>query len=156
MVFPCCFLMTNTGDTMKKAAYIFEIMKKKIHSEEFINSNKIGSKSFQRKRKLPFSNIFSFILNLLNQSIAKELIDFCKICSVKKFTRSAITQSRSKLSPKAFIELNNTFLHEFYKDDTVKTLHGFLVAAIDGSTLELPIDSQEILNKFGCASNQTI
>ena len=66
-----------------------------------------------------------------------------------------VTKARSKLSPKAFIEMNHVLLKEFYTDNSFGRFHGLITMAIDGSTLELPADSPEILQKYGCATNQT-
>ena len=140
---------------MKTASFIFEKMKKHLHSEIFKKNNRIGPKSFLRIRLLPFAVIFLFILNLLRKSIPKERIAFCKNCEIKEnFSRAAVTKARAKVSPKAFIEMNHILLKEFYNDNPFKKFHGLITMAIDGSTVELPIDSQEILNKYGCASNQ--
>lgn len=131
-------------------------MRNYLHSEEFINNNKIGPKAFLRRRLLTFPILFSFILNLLKKSIPKEQIAFCKNCGLPgTFSRAAVTKARAKLSPKAFIEMNHVLIKEFYNDNTFKKFHGLITMAVDGSTIELPIDSPEILNKYGCASNQT-
>jgi hypothetical protein len=141
---------------MKKASYIFEVMKQHLHSEEFLKNNRIGRNSFLRIRLLPFTVIFLFILNMLRTSIPKEVIGFCNNCNLKqKFCRSAVTKARSKLDPKAYIEMNHVLLKEFYTDNSFERFHGFITLAIDGSTIQLPIDSPQILHKYGYASNQT-
>jgi hypothetical protein len=141
---------------MKTASQIFEKMRERLHSMNFINTHKIGPKAFTRKRLLPFSVIFSFIFNLLKKSIPKEQIAFCKNCEVKgSFSRSSVTKARAKLSPKAFVEMNHVLLKEFYTDNTFNRFHDFIITAIDGSNVELPTDSPEILQKYGCATNQT-
>ncbi len=131
-------------------------MRRLLHSEKFINKNRIGPKSFLRRRLLPFPVIFSFILNQLKKSIPKEQIAFCKNCEIKKnFSRAAVTKARAKLSPEAFREMNHVLLKEFYNDNPVKKLHGLVIMAIDGSTAELPNNSPEIFDKYGVATNQT-
>jgi Transposase DDE domain len=141
---------------MKTTSYIFEKMRQHLHSEDFLNRNRIGPKAFLRRRLLPFSVIFLFIFNLLRNSIPKEQIAFCKNCEVKgNFSRAAVTKARAKLSSKAFIEMNHILLKEFYTDNPFKRFHGLITMAIDGSTVELPTDSPEILQKYGCATNQT-
>lgn len=140
---------------MKKASYIFEKMRRHLHSEEFINNNRIGPRAFLRRRLLCFPVIFLFIFNLLKKSIPKEQIAFCKNCEIREhFSRAAVTKARAKLSPKAFIEMNHVLLKEFYTDNPFKRFHGLIVMAVDGSMLELP-ESVEILQKYGCATNQT-
>lgn len=139
---------------MKKASYIFGVMRQQLHSKEFLNTCKIGPMAFLRKRLLPYHVIFLFILNLLKKSIPKELISFCEFCSVGEVSRSAVTQARAKLAPSAFIEMNNILIKEFYNDNFFKTFQGLITTAIDGSTVELPNDPK-ITQKYGCASNQT-
>jgi IS4 transposase len=157
MIFRVGLANLTHWNIMKTASYIFEKMKKHLHSEVFKKNNRIGPTSFLRIRLLPFTVIFLFILNLLRKSIPKERIAFCKNCEIKEnFSRAAVTKARAKISPKAFIEMNHILLKEFYDDNPFKKFHGLITMAIDGSTVELPIDSQEILNKYGCASNQTI
>ena len=142
-------------NTMKKASYIFGIMKEHIHSEKFLKTCKISPQSFLRERVLTYKVIFLFILNLLRTSIPKELISFCNICAVDGVSRSAVTQARAKLSPSSFIELNHILIKEFYTDNNFMTFQDLIVMGVDGSTLELPIDSPAIIQKYGCTSNQT-
>lgn len=156
MIFRVGLTNLTHWNIMKTTSYIFEKMRKHLHSEFFLKNNRISSKSFLRTRILPFPVIFLFILNLLKKSIPKEQIGFCKNCEIKEnFSRAAVTKARAKLLPKAFIEMNHVLLEEFYSDNPFKKFHGLIIMAIDGSTVELPTDSPEILNKYGCASNQT-
>ncbi len=73
---------------------------------------------------------------------------------MENVSAGAISKARSKLSPKAFILLNDTLVKEFYTDNLVNTFYGFNILAIDGSTLQLPFSS-DIIKKYGYASNQT-
>jgi hypothetical protein len=155
MIFHCELQNKHKWNTMKKALYIFTVMKKHIHSEQFSNTCRIAPNVFIRQSALSCKVLFLFILNLLNRSIPKELISFCENCAVREVSRSAVTQARAKLSPKGFIELNDILLKEFYNDNTFKTFHGLTVLAIDGSTLQLPINSPMIIEEYGCATNQT-
>jgi hypothetical protein len=140
---------------MKKAAYIFGIMKKYLHSKEFLEKCRKGPKNFLRVRLLPHTVIFSFILNLLNDSIPKEANCFCKIGKISTTSRAAITKARSKLAPHAFVAMNDILIEEFYSDNPVKTFHGLIPVGVDGSVINLPINSPEIAEKYGCISNQT-
>lgn len=140
---------------MKKASYILDILRKRLQSSEFLEICRINSCDFTRTRFLTCQVVVLFILNLLRKSIPKELFFFCEYCSIHEVTRSAVTQARSKLSSEAFIYLNDTLIHEFYTDNTFKTFQGLIILAIDGSTLELPINDPNIIKKYGFASNQT-
>ena len=140
---------------MKKASYIFGIMKERLHSSEFLDICRINPCDFTRNRLLTCQVLVLFILNLLKKSIPKEIISFCDYCNINEVSRSAVTQSRSKLSPQAFIHLNDILVQEFYTDNDFRTFHGLVVMVIDGTMLELPINSPGILNHYGFASNQT-
>jgi Transposase DDE domain len=140
---------------MKKASYIFSIMKQRLHSSEFLDICRINSCDFTRNRCLTCQILVLFILNLLKKSIPKEMISFCEYCNIKEVSRSAVTQARSKLAPQAFIYLNDILIKEFYTDNTFKTFHGLIVMATDGTLLELPINSPDILQRYGFVSNQT-
>lgn len=140
---------------MKKTSYIFGIIKERLHSPEFFNVCRVSRADFTRNRILTCPIIVLFILNLLKKSIPKELFSFREYCNTQEVSRSAITQARSKLSAQGFIYLNNILVHEFYADNAIRTLYGFLPLAIDGSLLELPLNSPEITEKYGYVSNQT-
>lgn len=140
---------------MKKASYIFEIMREHLHSKKFLEVSRINPCDFCRNRFFKCYTIALFILNLLKKSIPKEMISFCEYCEINEVSRSAVTQARAKLSSEAFIYLNDILTKEFYTDNSFKTLNGLIVTAIDGTTLQLPINSPEIIRKYGFASNQT-
>jgi hypothetical protein len=54
-------------------------------------------------------------------------------------TSSAISQARSKLKHTAFIELNELCLRQFYQEcPCVRRWGGYIVTAVDGSTVALP------------------
>lgn len=140
---------------MKKASYIFGIMRTKLQSPEFLKICRISPKDFTRNRLLTCQVVLLFILNLLKRSIPKEMISFCDYCDMEEISRSAVTQARAKLSACAFIHLNDILVKEFYNDNPIKTFHGLVVMAIDGTTLELPINSPDIIERYGFASNQS-
>lgn len=140
---------------MKKASYLFGIIKERLHSAKFLEICKVSPCDFTRTRVLTCQILVLFILNLLRKSIPKEMISFCEYCDLSEVSRSAISQARLKLSSYAFIYLNDVLVQEFYTDNVFRTFHGLTVLAIDGTTLELPINSSEIIAQYGFASNQT-
>jgi hypothetical protein len=91
---------------------------------------------------------------LPKKSIAIELLKFSSFL-LKNVTKAAITKARAKLSPDAFKEVNYTLVKEFYTDNNVKKFYGFNLVAIDGSLMELPLNSPSIKEKYGTISNQT-
>lgn len=140
---------------MKKASHIFGVIREQLHSTKFLEICRIRPSDFTRNRFLTCQVLVLFILNLLKKSIPKEMFSFFDYCNLVEVSRSAVTQARSKLSSEAFIYLNDILIREFYTDNTVRTMHGFIVMAIDGTLLELPVGSPDILARYGFASNQT-
>lgn len=123
-----------------------------IGSEGFLVRNRKNKQDFTRQRKLPFCSLIFFFLNLIRQTLQKELTCFIREFSEhNNISKSAFCQSRMKLRPEAFIELNDELVRGFYADDELKTWNAFRLICIDGSTLELP-KSQEIIDDFGVNS----
>ena len=142
----------------KNTAKIIKEIKKKLYSKEFIIKNRVSDRCFTRKRKLPFDALILFMINLIKQTLQKELTNFIKLINNTKnnISKSAFSQSRIKLKPEAFIDLNKTLIDEFYTDNLIKKWNGFRVCAIDGSKLILPTHSKELMKKFGTLSNGMI
>lgn len=140
----------------KRTLLIMNRIKEKIESQYFLESNRNSKTDFVRKRKLPFSSLILFMINLIKQTLQKELTFFMKNFSKNKFeniTKSAFCQSRLNLKPKAFIELNETLLEEFYSKKH-KLWNKYRLLSIDGSTTQLPTSSQ-IISYFGVSKNNT-
>jgi len=137
---------------------IIKSIKKLIYSSKFMEDNRVNKKDFTRKRKLPFVSTVLFMINIIKQTIQKELTHFIKMFEdkSKNISKSAFSQSRIKLKPEAFIELNDCLINEFYTDNVVKKWKGFRLLGIDGSKLILPTHSKELMNKFGALSNGMI
>lgn len=140
---------------IKQSYAIIKKIKNLINNRKFMESNRFSDKDFTRKRKLPFVKLVLFMLNLIKQTLQKELTQFMNLFSPttdKHISKSAFCQSRLKLKPKAFVELNNLLVHEFYTDNIINTWKGFRLLAIDGSKLVLP-NSDDIINTFGYVKN---
>lgn len=137
---------------------IIKRIKDLIYSNEFMKRNRASERDFTRKRKLPFVPLVLFMVNILKQTIQKELTRFIKMFGDRSsnITKSAFSQSRMKLKPEAFIELNNRLIEEFYTDNIIKKWNGFRLCAIDGSKLILPTHSKELMEKFGTLSSGMI
>ena len=123
-----------------------------------MEDNRLSNRDFIRKRKLPFVSLVLFMINIIKQTLQKELTNFMELIKDRKenITKSAFSQSRIKLKPEAFIELNETLIEEFYADNIVKKWEGFRLCAIDGSKLILPTHSKELMEKFGTLSSGMI
>lgn len=142
----------------KSPKRVIKSIKCLLYSNEFMNRNRVNEENFTRKRKLPFVPLVLFMVNIIKQTIQKELTRFIKMFGDKSsnITKSAFSQSRMKLKPEAFIELNNRLIEEFYTDNIIKKWNGFRLCAIDGSKLILPTHSEELMKKFGTLSSGMI
>jgi len=144
----------NERSAMKQTSYILEKMRNFLLSKEFCDNYRMNKKDFIRKPILTIQIVFLFILNLPKRSIAIELLNF-SIFLTKKVSRPAITKARAKLDPQAFVGLNQVLVKEFYTDNKTKNFCGFTVLAVDGSLMELPLNSPPIELKYGAVTNQT-
>lgn len=110
--------------------------------------------SFNRTRKLPFSVLLTYFLNLTKGSYQQELDNFFAISNsnpipAQVVTKSALTQARKHLSHTAFIDLNHQVVKGYYTNHSnLKTWKGFRLCAIDGSKLRLP-NEPDIIETFG-------
>jgi hypothetical protein len=94
----------------------------------------------------------------LSKSIQRELNSFYQKLqgedfSIQHVTKGAFTQSRAKLKPEAFKELNDVGNRSFYENAPYVTWLDFRLLSVDGSTLVLPkhesIEQEFGLVKFG-------
>lgn len=69
-------------------------------------------------------------------------------------TKQAFSQLRQKISPQAFVELNDDLVTWLYDDDSYKKFRGYRLLAIDGSITEIP-DTTENREYFGYYHNQS-
>ena len=118
---------------------------------------RIKSTDFTRERKLSFSELSLCMLRLLRQNLQIELTKF--ICDVKKsissYSSSAFIQSRKKISPDLFYDLNKLISEDFYQDndEVVEMYKGHRLLGIDGSTINLPVNA-ETIQLYGAYNNQ--
>lgn len=140
----------------KKAEATVIKIKRLIHSKKFMERNRYSDKFFTRKRKMSFVPLIVFMLNLVKQTLQKELTNFMDIISKKdkNITKSAFSQSRMKLKHTAFIELNEVLLDDFYTDNDISLWRGFRLIAIDGVKIQLP-SSPSIIQEFGGSVNNS-
>jgi len=129
-------------------------IRSKITKEKY----RINEKDFTRNRKLPFENVVLFMLRLLRKTIQIELNNFLKelSSSTKAITSSAFVQSRKKLKPDLFYDLNRVIVNEFYSDndENVKLFKGLRLLSVDGSTIQLPV-TDELKESYGIYKNQS-
>ena len=88
-----------------------------------------------------FSDIVLFQLNMVNQSMQKEINSFFKEVKKEKikYDKSAMSKARQKISPSLYEDLNSRFIKEIYEDrESVKLYKGLRIFGIDGTNIELP------------------
>jgi len=125
-------------------AYRKEIVQKVItalRDPEFVSRHRANPKDFTRERKLTFSNLVLFLLNMVKGAIADELEAFFQTLHGDEpqalfVTQSAFTQARKKLKSSAFIELNRLLVEGAAQQG--QRWKGFRLCAVDGSVLNLP------------------
>jgi hypothetical protein len=126
----------------------------KISDEDFKSRSSNGKKgTFSRNRKLGFESLIIFILQMGTKSLQRELDDFLKQIdqpdyNIRHVTKSALSQSRRKLNPNAFLELNETVIRDYYAGANYIVYNKHRVLAVDGSKVKLP-KSKSITEEFG-------
>jgi hypothetical protein len=90
---------------------------------------------------------------IFKSSIQRDLDRFFKqVCqsdySIREVSKSAFSQSRAKLEPTAFKELNKVAVEAFYQTADFDTWSGRRLLAIDGSIVKLP-NHKTIHKEFG-------
>ncbi len=128
-----------------------------IYSESTREAYRVSKEDFTRNRKMPFELLVLCMLQLLRKSLASELHHFFNQLNIsfRKVTASAFVQSRKKLKPDLFYDLNHLISNDYYKDndETVELFKGLRLLSIDGSTLNLPLTGS-IIAEFGTCNNQ--
>jgi len=93
------------------------------------------------------------LLRGIKSSLQRELDSFFKTVlstdyNIREVTKGALSQSRSKLKPEAFKEINDVACSSFYADAPYRKWNGHRVLSIDGSRLRLPTH-QTVKEEFG-------
>lgn len=108
---------------------------------------------------MPFDILVLIMLNLLRKSLKLELHNFyAKINKqFKEATTSAFIQNRHKIKPELFYDINKLLVSEYYTDNdlNVNLYKGHRLLAVDGSTINLPVNKNTITN-YGVFMNQKI
>jgi len=97
------------------------------------------------------------MLKLLRKSLQSELHSFFNALNsnIKQITSSAFVQSRKKIKPDLFYDLNQLIVNEYFTDNegNVKLYKGMRVLSVDGSTVNLPV-TEKLLEFYGAFNNQ--
>jgi hypothetical protein len=93
------------------------------------------------------------LLRGIKSSLQRELDSFFKAVlstdyNIRAVTKGALSQSRSKLKPEAFKEINEVACSSFYSDAPYHQWHGHRLLSVDGSRLHLP-NHPSVREEFG-------
>ena len=69
--------MNKYKDTTK----IIEKIKARIYDSSYKMTNRVSSKDFTRERKMPFTSLVLFMLNIVKHTLQKELANFMDLVS---------------------------------------------------------------------------
>ena len=124
-------------------ARLINFLKEIINSEQFIRRHRQSPTDFTRQRKLPFSMLIFFMINMIKGSYQDELDCFFKAIfgfdvARRIVSKAALAKARMKLKFEVFIELNFQLVNYFYKNFNTLKWNGFKLLAIDGTTVQLP------------------
>lgn len=109
--------------------------------------------AFTRNRKLPFSSLIVFLIQIGMKSLQRELDAFYKKVtrnefSIREVTKGALSQARSYLKPEAILELNENACQTFYDEAPYWEWKRHRLLAVDGTRLLLP-NHKTIREEFG-------
>ena len=119
----------------------------------FEKRHKKRQEDFTRKRKISFKNIILFELGTLKKTLALETKEFAKRANTEEFSKQAYSEAREKIEPEAFKELNDDIIEGTYEEEH-KRYEGYVILAIDGSTVQLP-NTKKLREMYGGQSNQS-
>jgi len=115
----------------------------------------IKDSHFTRNRKLPLHQLLLSILSRKGRTFTMEIRSFIKSIKSKiSISKPGYLKQRQKLNPEVFLELSDFHVRNFYQDTTmVQRLKGYLVLAVDGSSVNVPNTVQN-LELYGNASHK--
>ena len=130
-------------------ASVIEKSEGRIKGQEFLDSAKKRPQDFTRERKMPFTKLISFMLNMVRCSTQTGLDRFFEMTGQEDvhMTQQAFSEARQKIKWEAFQDLFKTIVDHIYTGYT-KTWHGYRVSAIDGSKVQIP-DDKVLREYFG-------
>lgn len=123
-----------------------------IYSSSFVNEAKTKDSFFSRptRCKLTFQMLVSFLLTAAKKSIQVELDLFLSEVNAMclSYSKQAFSKRRNCVKWEAIQRIYQEATMQFYQAADYETFHGYLLAAVDGSKLNLP-DSKELRTSFG-------
>lgn len=96
--------------------------------------------------KLTFEKLMAFILGNNRNSAQVSLNDFFRNSEDEPVAKQTLFEARDKISYKAFADLSDKIVDDFYGDDDVMTYKSYTLLGVDGSLFQAP---QRALDVFG-------
>ena len=131
---------------------IFTKIHNLIYSESFFAEAKTKASYFSRpsRCKLTFQMLVLFLLTAAKKSIQVEMNLFLSEVNAMclSYSKQAFSKRRNCVKWEAIQKIFQEATIHFYKMANYETFHGYLLAAVDGSRLNLP-DSEELRASFG-------
>jgi len=133
---------------------IIKQTKERVEDDIFLNTHRLKDTYFTRSSgKMRFSEAIYFILKGIKKTLQIELDNWFWNQGRESMTKQSFSELRQKISPQAFVELNDIFVSQFY-EDSYKKYKGFRLLAIDGSITEIP-NTELNREYFGYYHNQS-
>lgn len=105
--------------------------------------------------KMQFSEAIYLILKGLRKTLQMEIDNWFEgLGKETTMTKQSFSELRKKISPTAFIELNDIFVDWFYQGGQFKKFQGYRLLAVDGSITEIP-NTKCNQEHFGYYRNQS-
>lgn len=135
---------------MKKYVEMMKYFNKKIKDKETLEKARLGKQFFSRNSKLGYENLIKLILSRTGKTTSNEINNYYSELDLltQSVSKQCIFQAREKLNPDVFRYLNNELITYYYKNNIVKKYKNHLVLAVDGTTLEMPLND-ETTKEFG-------
>lgn len=141
---------------MKTLSQAITITNQLISDIIFMCEARTKSTYFTRAGKMGFKSTILFMLNFIKKSIQIELDNFFNnINKGESITKQAYSEARQKISPTAFIKMNDKIVSWYYGDNDFKKYRGYRLSAIDGTVLELN-NSERLRKAFGYVENKSM
>jgi hypothetical protein len=142
-------IMKTTKRGRLTSASIAKSLRELILSREFLERSREKLVDFTRNRKMCFTNLVIFMINLVRTSTQTALDRFWELIGTpdEHMTQQSFSEARKKLCAEACRELFQHTVKRVYANE-VDRWHGMVVVAIDGSKIQLP-DDKRLLAAFG-------
>ena len=147
----------STPNPDREIAKLFRKFGAYIRSEEVRALCRRKPSDFTRICMFPWFDVLLYVIFRCKECAKTELTHYyaCIGHSERCVSRQAAFKALKKLNPRVFDHLIHKFAELFYKSPLVKTFRGYLLLAVDGTTLNLPAGSLS-LQRFGFIRNEHV